>query len=177
VLATEEGSAQASLGAEKADEAGQALQQILLAVNSTSTQMREIATAAQSMTSGARRVNEAMESISAVTHENSAATEQMAAQAEQVQVAIDGIATVSENQSGDRGDLGGAEEMSAQVEHISAVAADMAGTAEELRHLVARFVLDEGETTSNGCRCAARPDASFSTSLELEPERFVHDVS
>ena len=81
VAAMDSGAAKVELGSEKAAQAGQALDEILTAVQDTVRQVGEIASSSQQMAGGARSVTDAMHSISAVVEESSAATEQMAAQA------------------------------------------------------------------------------------------------
>jgi methyl-accepting chemotaxis protein len=142
VRAMQAGAAKVEQGSEKADLAGQALEAILIAVEHTVDQAKEIASASQAMAVGARRVTDAMSSISAVVEENTAATEQMSAQSEQVADAIRSIAAVAEEQSASTEEVSAsAEEMTAQIEEMSAQAQELSSTADQLRHLVARFRL------------------------------------
>jgi methyl-accepting chemotaxis protein len=146
VAAMAKGSTQVESGAARADQAGEALAEILAAVEGTVEQAAAIASSAQELETGAQRVVDALESISAVVEENSAATEQMSAQAAEVQQAIAGIAAVAEENSAATQQVSAsAEEMSAQVEEVAAQAAGLADTAETLRSLVARFMLDSSE--------------------------------
>ncbi|MCC7370691.1 MAG: methyl-accepting chemotaxis protein [Chloroflexi bacterium] len=144
VDAMEQGSVRVEQGSARADEAGSSLAEILRAVDTTVSQVTQIASAAQEMAGGARGVVDSMGSISAVVEENSAATEQMAAQAGQVNAAIDAIASVSESNSAATEEVSAsAEQMSAQVEEMNAQAEELASTAEGLRDLVAQFQLDQ----------------------------------
>jgi methyl-accepting chemotaxis protein len=143
VKAMAEGAAKVEQGSVRADQAGQALNDILLAVEETVSQVTAIAAAAQEMTAAARSVEDAMVSISAVVEENTASTEEMAAQAAQVAGAIRGIAEVAEGQRAAAEEVtGSAEEMSAQVDHMATRAQELASTAVQLRSLVARFTLE-----------------------------------
>jgi hypothetical protein len=99
VEAMESGAAKVEQGSGKADLAGKALAEILVAVEDTVTQVNSIAAAAQEMASSSRSVVEAMEGVSAVVEENSASTKEMAVQAAQVTSAIQDIAAVAEEQS------------------------------------------------------------------------------
>ena len=138
VAAMDSGAAKVELGSEKAAQAGQALEEILKAVQDTVRQVGEIASSSQQMASGARSVTDAMQSISAVVEESSAATEQMAAQASAVTGSIQSIAAVSEEQSAATEEVSAStEQMSAQVEQMSAQAQELANTAEQLKQLVA----------------------------------------
>jgi methyl-accepting chemotaxis protein len=143
VTAMADGASKVEQGSVRADQAGQALNDILLAVEETVSQVTAIAAAAQEMTSAARLVEDAMVSISAVVEENTASTEQMAAQASEVTRAIQGIAEVAEGQRNASEEVtASAEEMSAQVEHMATRAQELAATAEQLQSLVARFTLE-----------------------------------
>ncbi len=147
VKAMEAGSGKVEAGAEKAEVAGQALGEILTAVEQTVAQVTDIASAAQQMAAGARSVTDAMQSMSAVVEENTAATEQMSAQSNQVTGAIQSIAAVAEEQSASTEEVSAsAEEMSAQVEEMSAQAQELAATAEQLKGLVARFAVDDADS-------------------------------
>jgi methyl-accepting chemotaxis protein len=143
VKAMGEGATKIEQGSIRADQAGQALNDILIAVEGTVSQVTAIAAAAQEMTSAARSVEDAMVSISAVVEENTAATEQMAAQAAQVTSSILGIVGVAEGQSAASEEVSAsAEEMSAQVDQMAQRAQELAATAAQLRSLVARFTLE-----------------------------------
>ncbi|MDQ6670039.1 MAG: methyl-accepting chemotaxis protein [Chloroflexota bacterium] len=147
VTAMDTGAAKVELGSRKADQAGQALQEILEAVKATVRQVAEIASSSHQMATGARSVTEAMYSISAVVEQSTAASEEMSAQAGQVTRSIGSIAAVAEQQSAATEQVSAStEEMSAQVEQMSAQAQELAATAEQLKVLVSRFKLDEGTT-------------------------------
>ena len=144
VSAMEQGASKVKSGTAQADEAGQALGQILQAIGQTVAQVREIAGATREMAERGRHVSTAMESISAVVEQSTAATEEMAASAEGVGQSIAAIAAVAEQSSAATEEVSAsAEEMSAQVEEMSAQAEQFAATAEELRLLVAEFRLAE----------------------------------
>jgi methyl-accepting chemotaxis protein len=144
VEAMETGATRVEQGSAQADEAGQALSEIMHAVDGTVAQITEIATSAQRMADGARGVVQTMLGIQAVVEENTAATEEMAAQAERVTEAIQGIAAVAEEQSASTEEVSAsAEEMTAQIEETSAQAQQLATTAAHLRQLVASFKLPQ----------------------------------
>jgi methyl-accepting chemotaxis protein len=144
VAAMESGAMKVEQGSAKADLAGQALADIMAAVEGTVQQVTEIASSAQEMAAASRSVVEAMESISAVVEENTASTEQMAAQATQVARAIENIAATSREQGGLTVEVSAStDEMSSQVHQLSDQAEELAATAEQLRNLVARFKLEE----------------------------------
>ena len=152
VGAMDSGAAKIEFGSEKADQAGQALEEILEAVKDTVRQVGEIASASQHMATGARNVTAAMVSISSVVEQSSAATDQMAAQAIAVTGSIQSIAAVSQEQSAATEQVSAStEEMSAQVQEMTGQAQELAKTAEQLNQLVARFNLD------NASQVAAAP--------------------
>ncbi len=143
VEAMEQGSSKVEAGSERANIAGQALGEIVRAVDTTVVQVTEIASAAQEMTAGARQVVDAMQSISAVVEENSAATEEMTAQADQVRSAVENIAHTSEGQSAAIEEISaGTEEMAGQVESMGGGIQEVAAMAEQLQGLVTRFRLE-----------------------------------
>jgi methyl-accepting chemotaxis protein len=155
VAAMEQAAQQVAVGTTQADEAGQALGAILQAVETTVTQVRGIAAAAQELAARAQGVSDTMATISAVVEEATAATEQMAASAEKMGRAIGNIAAVAEENSAATEEVSAsAEEMSAQIEELSAQAEELAATAEQLQQLVAQFKLDAAEA---GSRAAAGP--------------------
>jgi methyl-accepting chemotaxis protein len=143
VGAMDSGAARVELGSQKAAQAGQALDEILAAVQDTVRQVGEIASSTQQMSMGARSVTDAMTSISAVVEQSTAATEEMSAQAGAVTGSIQSIAAVSEQQSAATEEVSAStEEMSAQVEQMSAQAQELASMAEQLQGLAASFKLD-----------------------------------
>jgi methyl-accepting chemotaxis protein len=163
VGAMDNGAAKVELGTEKAAQAGEALEEILAAVQDTVRQVGEIASSSRQMAGGARSVTDAMHSISAVVEESSAATEEMAAQASAVSGSIQSIASVSEQQSAATEQVSAStEEMSAQVEEMAAQAQELANTADNLKQLVARFTLDNA---SNVVVSARRSTAKTATPL------------
>ena len=142
VSAMEAGSARVELGSQKATQAGQTLDEIRHAVETSVHRVTEIASSSQQMAAGARSVTAGMDSISAVVEENSAATEQMASQAGHVTDAVQSIAAVSEEQSAATEEvMASAEQMSAQVQQMRAQAQGLATTARQLNGLVLRFKL------------------------------------
>ncbi|MHB1162619.1 MAG: methyl-accepting chemotaxis protein, partial [Chloroflexota bacterium] len=116
VSAMEQGSREVETGAQLAEEAGEALKNILTAVQVANQQTMQIASAASQMESASQEVVGLMDSVSAIVEESTAATEEMAAST---------------------------EEMSAQVEEIVAQAQSLAAMAEELQAAVAQFKVGE----------------------------------
>jgi methyl-accepting chemotaxis protein len=144
VTAMASGASSVKAGSLKADLAGNALGEILSAVNATVLQVAAIAHEAQDVTLAARSVTGAMQSISAVVDVNTASTQEMTGQASDVGAAIRGIAEVAREQSAATDAVSdSAENMRTQVEDIGGQARGLAVTAIELRELVARFQLSQ----------------------------------
>jgi methyl-accepting chemotaxis protein len=149
VDAMAQGQQRVEVGTAQAAQAGQALAAILSSVEQTVTQIMQIATAAEQMTSGANRVVEAMESISAVVEENTASTEEMAAQMQGVTETIAGIAAITDENSSAAAQVSAASDgMSGQVTAMIDQAHQVMETAEELQALVTRFQLDHAAPSS-----------------------------
>ena len=101
---------------------------------------------AEQMAALSERVVSSLDSLSTVVEQNTAATEQMSASATEVNGSIESIAAVSEENSAAVEEVSAsAEEMTAQVEEVSASAQHLADMAIELKTLVGRFKLDEGQ--------------------------------
>jgi methyl-accepting chemotaxis protein len=145
------GSSKVELGAGKADQAGQALEEIGQAVGVTVCQVDEIASAARDLARASQSVTDVMSAIKSVVEENAGSAEQMSGRSDQALSAIQTIAAVSQEQSAATEEVcASAEEMSAQVGGISAQAHELAASADRLHELVARFKVLEKDP-------AARP--------------------
>lgn len=144
VTAMEESALEVESGVSRADQSGQALNDILTAAQAVFSQAEEAAKAAAKMSSASDELVAAMDSVSAVVEENTAATEEMAAGSNEVTQAIENIASVSEENSAAIEEVSAsAEEMSAQVEEVTASAQSLAEMAKTLQQVVARFKLNE----------------------------------
>ncbi len=142
VQAMDEGTAQVEAGVVQADEAGQALDTILITAEAVSEQVEEIVAAAQQMESSMEGPVSAMDGVSAVVEENTAATEEMSASADAVSHAIETIATTAQENSAASEEVSAAvEEVTAQTEEVTASAQSLSGMAQQLLSLVAQFRL------------------------------------
>jgi methyl-accepting chemotaxis protein len=170
VQAMDEGATEVETGVVQADEAGQALDAILVAAEAVNRQVGEIAAAAQQMDASANELVSAMDAVSAVVEENTAATEEMAAGAAEVAQAIESIASVSEENSAAAEEVSASvEEVSAQVEEVTASAQSLSAMAQELQALVSQFKLpgEEGrERTRRGDRETLRVTTPTSVAAE-----------
>ncbi len=142
VRAMDDGTHQVEAGMHQADDAGQALDSIIIAAEAVNQQVGDIAAAAQQMDASVNEMVGAMDSVSAVVEENTAATEEMAASAGEVSQSIENIASVSEENSAATEEVSATvEEVSAQVEEVTASAQSLAAMAQQLQALVSQFRL------------------------------------
>ncbi|MDY6875019.1 MAG: methyl-accepting chemotaxis protein [Chloroflexota bacterium] len=155
VQAMNESATEVDVGADRANDAGQALQSILKAAEAVNQQVAEIASAAQQMSASSSELVNEMDAVSAVVEENTASTEEMAASSGQVSQAVENIASISEENSAAAEEVSAAvEEMSAQIQEVSASAQSLNGMAQTLRTVVAQFRLTTGETQATPVQAA-----------------------
>ncbi|HEX2987679.1 MAG TPA: methyl-accepting chemotaxis protein [Chloroflexota bacterium] len=131
-------------GLKLAEEAGDALKDILSGAEAVATQVGQISVAVQQMESASQEVVGLMDSVSAVVEESTAATEEMAASSQQVNGAIEKVAAVSEETSASAEEVSAStEEMRSQVEEMVAQSEELSRMAEELQAAVSRFKVGE----------------------------------
>lgn len=140
VQAMAQSSVEVNNGAVQADQAGQALINILELIEG----MQQDATDAVRLAKQARVTGEelsrTMDSVSAVVEENTASAEEMTATSIVVQEEIESIANFSRETATMIEEVSAStEEMSAQAEEVTASAQVMAEMAEKLRQTVAQF--------------------------------------
>ncbi|MFZ5808756.1 MAG: methyl-accepting chemotaxis protein [Chloroflexota bacterium] len=153
VTAMQESTKEVEQEADRAGNAGQALDAIQKSIQAVVEQAEQAAAAAKNMENAAGELVEAMDSVSAVVEENTAATEQMAASATQVSQAIENIASVSEENSAAIEEVSASsEEMTAQVEEVNAAAQSLAEMARSLQQIVAEFKLENAASPSENGR-------------------------
>jgi methyl-accepting chemotaxis protein len=135
----------------QANEAGQALNNILTAADAVKRQVESIAAATQQMCAATDEMVNAMETVSAIVEENTASTEEMAAGAGEVGLAIETIASVGQENSAATQEVNAAtQEMNAQVEEVTASAQALSEMARQLQAVIARFKLSDTELTEAG---------------------------
>jgi methyl-accepting chemotaxis protein len=140
--AMDEGAAEVEIGVLQAQESGQVLEDILVASESVSHQMGEIAAAAQKMSGSVTEMVIAMDTVSAIVEENTAATEEMAASADEVSQAFESIASISEENSASTEEVSATtEEVTAQAREVSTSAQALREMAQELQATVRQFKL------------------------------------
>ncbi|MCB0213526.1 MAG: HAMP domain-containing protein [Anaerolineae bacterium] len=139
-----QGSKEVEVGAIRADKAGQALADILKAVEAVNEQVKGISAAAQQMSTSSSELVGTMDAVAAVVEQNTSATKEIAAGSSEVSQAVDNIASVSKKNSAAVEEVSAAtEEMSAQVQEVSASAQTLSEMAQALQKLVGQFKLAE----------------------------------
>jgi methyl-accepting chemotaxis protein len=165
ISAMQAGSVEVENGVSQANQAGQALSDILKAVEEVNRQVVDIASASKRMGGLSNELVSATEAVSAVVEENTAATEEMAAGSTEVTQSIENIASVSEENSAAVEEVSAsAEEMSAQVEEVTTNAQSLADMAEALQQVVAQFKL-AGEGQSRQTQATASRPISHPSNL------------
>lgn len=160
VQAMEASLEQVESGSVRANEAGEALKQILAASQVANRQVIEIAAAAERMSASSDELASAMESVSAIVEENTASAEESAASTGEITSAMENIASISEENSTSAEEVSAmTEEMSAQAEEVTAAAQSLAEMAAQLQEVVSGFVLPDIEEEGD----ALRPQARAST--------------
>jgi methyl-accepting chemotaxis protein len=133
-------------GVEGANEAGDALHQILRAAQEVNQQVENIAAASEELSASADELVSSNDAVSAVVEENTAATEEMSANSSEVTEAIETITSISEENSAAVEEVSAsAEEMNAQVEEVTASAQEMAEMANQLTTAVSQFKVGSGQ--------------------------------
>jgi methyl-accepting chemotaxis protein len=142
VMAMRDGSVEVQKGVQQANQAGDALSEILTAANEVNRQVSEIVTAANRMGNLSDGLVSATDEVSSVVEQNTAATEEMSAASNEVTQAIENIASVSEeNLAAVEEVSASSEEIKTQVDEVNTSAMSLAEMAETLQQVVAQFTL------------------------------------
>ncbi len=132
-------------GVSNARRSGQALAQILEAVQNVERETRDVENAMQTMNDLGKGLIQAMNIVSSVVDKNAAAAQEMSASSNEVTQAIESTASISEENSAAVEEVSAStEELSAQVESVSLSAGSTAEMAKSLQAVVAQFILSEG---------------------------------
>jgi methyl-accepting chemotaxis protein len=153
-----DGSAEVVKGVNQANQAGDALSEILAAAEEVNRQVNQISSAAENMGGLANNLLASTEMVSSVVEENSAATEEMSAGSSEVTHSIETIASVSEENSAAVEEVSASvEEMSAQVEEVTASALSLTEMAEVLKQSVMQFKLSDEPEQAKGSPAGNSP--------------------
>lgn len=143
VLAMEEGTKEVEAGSRLAQEAGEALRQILQTVDDTYSQVQNISAAAEEISASSSEVVHAIENLAAVTEQNSIAAQEMAASSEVAQKEIEEVTkTASSNASLAEEVASAVEEATTATEEIATFAESLAKEARALEEMVRRMKVE-----------------------------------
>jgi methyl-accepting chemotaxis protein len=126
-----------------ANSAGEALENILMTVDSVFHQADEAGVAAAKVSAAALELVEAVDAVSAVIEQNTTTTEVMTANSSGLKQAIENIASISEENSAAVEEVSAStEEVSAQAEEVAASATSLLEMAQQLRQAVEQFKIN-----------------------------------
>lgn len=141
VMVMSAGSEEADRGSRLAGQASGALDEILVAMTSTSGSIGEIAGAASQVRTQAERVAQTFTMFAAITEENTAATEQMTAGAVQASHNMQGIAARADQNAAAAALVAASMDgLAVTAKEMAASAQVLSGVAQGLEAQVARFV-------------------------------------
>ena len=161
---------QVESGSVLSEQAGQALQEILIAVKQTSDQVSQIASAVDEMSAANEELLSGVDAVSAVVEETTASTEELAASSAEIQSAAENVAAVSEENAASVEEVSAtAEEVAAQVEEMAASAQSLAAVANELMAASARFRLTQSEVEHPSLMESTNPKPVTQAKVSTEP--------
>jgi methyl-accepting chemotaxis protein len=151
VQAMKTGAGEVETGAELAEQAAGALQEIRDAAAARNVVLEDMLAAVVEIRALSADVVRATDSISEIATETNDAAAQMGSAADTVGQSVESIAAISQENSASAEEVSAAtEQMSAQAEEVVASAAGLAEMAQGLDELVARFRLDDNEPAGSG---------------------------
>ncbi len=160
VTAMNEGAREVDNGTQQANLAGEALQQIVAAIQAVNEQALQSVQTARDMSHATNELVGAMDRVSAVVEENTAAMEQMSATASEVTRSVESIASVSEENSAAMEEMGaGAEEMSGQASEVKNQVDRLSEVAAMLTLSIQAFKVEEEAGQPNAPAHEPLPEA------------------
>ena len=151
VQAMKAGAAEVETGAELAEQAAGALQEIREAAAARNTVLNDMMSSVVEIRSLSADVVRATDSISEIAAETNEAAARMGSAADSVGQSVESIAAISQENSASAEEVSAAtEQMSAQAEEVVASAATLSEMAQGLDELVARFRLRDGDPANSG---------------------------
>lgn len=140
VQAMQVGTDEVERGMERARDAGEALVNIVTALEATDRQVQGITREAMAIAERGERVIDSVREVARITEENTVSAEQMTAHSDDVVRAIESISAVSEQTAASSEEVSAAaEEMHASILEMADAVRELARMAEELRKPVAQF--------------------------------------
>ncbi|HEX2950374.1 MAG TPA: methyl-accepting chemotaxis protein [Armatimonadota bacterium] len=145
-----------------ANNAGEALAEILTAAGKAAEEVMAVSRVAQDVEVSAAEVLKAVENVSSVTEETNAATEEMAASSSEVTRAIEHVAAVTEQSSSVAEELSAAaEEQNASVEEMTASSKELANLAAQAQEQLSKFTVSD--MADDGKKKIAKPTSGFAS--------------
>jgi methyl-accepting chemotaxis protein len=142
IVAMDEGDREVEAGVLRANQAGRALDEILIAVEAVSHQAGQAAAASAQMQISADELVKAVDTAAAVVEQNIASTEEMAVNSAEVTQSIENVSNISKQNAISAEQVSGsAKDMNNQVTEVAAEAAVMAETARHLQQIIRKFEL------------------------------------
>ena len=142
ITAMERGTKEVDQGVILANEAGDSLQEILLAAGAVNDQAEQASAAATQMSASAGELVSAVDSVSAVVEQNTSATSEMTTESVAMMQAIETIAAISEENNASFEEVSASTEtMSTQVDEVTTSANELSKLAKELNNIVTQFRL------------------------------------
>lgn len=160
VAAMNVGAGEVATGAELAEQAAGALEEIRQAASARNIVLEDILAVVSEIRGLSSQVVGATDSIASIASETNAAAAQMGTASDIVGRSVESIAAISEENSASAEEVSAAtEQMSAQAEEVVASAAALAEMAQGLDELVSRFRLEASPPQAN-CNVIPRRRAS-----------------
>jgi methyl-accepting chemotaxis protein len=151
VEAMQTGAGEVATGAELAEQAADALQEIRNAAAARNVVLEDMLAAVVEIRALSADVVRATDGIAEIASETNAAAAQMGSASDTVAQSVESIAAISQENSASAEEVSAAtEQMSAQAQEVVAYAATLAQMAQGLDELVARFRLETGESVAAG---------------------------
>jgi len=136
------GTERVTAGNKLAAEAGEALQEILNAVEQAAVEVERIVKMTEQAKHYSARAIQAFSNVAAITRENTAASQEMAASVTEVTDTVDRIARLAEENAAASEEVSASvEELTASAEQVALSAKSLARTATELQERVRQFQL------------------------------------
>lgn len=140
VVSMNSGTEEVKRGAQLAQEAGTALDQILAAAEEVVGQIKYVSDASAKMKTSAEQVKNAIEKVAATTENNRASTEKVASDSEEFVNAMDNIAAIAEQTAASTEEVSAsAQEQTASVQQMTAASQRLSDMAFSLSDLVSKF--------------------------------------
>jgi methyl-accepting chemotaxis protein len=151
VTAMQAGAGEVAIGAELAEQAAGALQEIKDAAAARNVVLEDVLAAVHRIRGLSSQVVRATDGIADIAADTNESAAQMGAAADTVGQSVESIAAISQENSAAAEEVSAAtEQMSAQAQEVVASAATLAAMAKGLDELVAHFRLQAGEPVASG---------------------------